>query len=75
MMSLVIFLSILVLTFIDFPKLPGLLLESNSTEIVPVCPGCISPVDQLGAVQPQPAFTFTRWNGSSPVLVKLKSTS
>jgi len=63
----------LVFTFIDLPKLPGLLFESNSTEMIPVCPGSISSVDQLGAVHPQPAFTFNNLNDSSPVLEKLKS--
>jgi hypothetical protein len=72
--SLIIVSSILVKTLIDFLKFPGLLLESNSTEMMPDCPGFISSVDQLGAVQPQPALTFNILNGSSPVLENLKST-
>jgi len=61
----------LVKTFMDLLNLPGLLLESNSTEMTPVCPGFISSVDQLGAVHPQPALTFKIVNGSLPILENL----
>ncbi len=55
----------------DLLNVPGLLLESYSTVILPSSPGFISSVDQLGAVQPQPALTFKIVNGSSPVLLKI----
>lgn len=63
----------LVITLMVLLIFPGLLLASNSTEILPFCPGIISPVDQLGTVHPQPAVTFISLNGSSPVLVKMNS--
>jgi len=49
-------------------KFPDLFSGSNRTLIYPSSPGSIKPVDQLGVVQPQPAFTFFSLRGSSPEL-------
>ena len=57
-------------TLIVFLKLPGLFSDKYLTLTKPVSLGLIVPVDQLGDVQPQPAFTLIIFSGSSPVLEK-----
>ena len=56
-------------------NLPGLFSDVNLTFTKPFSPGLIEPVDQLGVVHPQPAFTSCNVNGSSPVFEKMNSQS
>ncbi len=59
-----------VFTLMVLLNIPGLFSDEYATLMNPSSPACISSVDQLGVVQPQPAFTLTSLNGSSPVFVK-----
>ena len=69
-LSDVILSSISVKTLIDLLNIPGLFSDLYATVINPFSPAFISSVDQLGVVQPQPAFTCTSLNGASPVFEK-----
>lgn len=62
-------------TVIDLLNLPGLFSDLYKTLTKPFSSGSIEPVDQLGVVHPQEAFTFVIFKGSSPVLEKIKSCS
>ena len=64
--------SALEVTVIDFPNPPGLFSDVYLTLTKPFSPGFTEPVDQLGDVHPQDAFTLIIFNGSSPVFEKIK---